>query len=164
MRIGDTKNYLPRGSRVRWFLATVFVFSLYASASESRFNDHHRHPQRLAAQQVTMEQAINRTNTSAVTPDALLKYLKSLKISFIQYHHPAVFTVKEAKLIRGNVPGEHCKSLFLMDKAGALYLIVCLEWRRLDMRALAELLGSKRLSFGKPKFCLLYTSPSPRDS
>lgn len=60
MRIGDTKNYLPRGSRVRWFLATVFVFSLYASASESRFNDHHRHPQRLAAQQVTMEQAINR--------------------------------------------------------------------------------------------------------
>ena len=101
-----------------------------------------------------MEQAKNRTNTGAVTPDALLKYLKSLKISFVQYHHPAVFTVKEAKLLRGNVPGEHCKSLFLMEKAGALYLIVCLEWRRLDMRALAELLGSKRLSFGKPKLLL----------
>lgn len=61
MKIGDIRNFLPRGSRMRWLLATVFIFTLNASASESRFSDHHRHTQRLAsAQQVTMEQAINR--------------------------------------------------------------------------------------------------------
>ena len=41
--------------------------------------------------------------------------------------HAPVFTVEEAQALRGEIPGGHCKNLFLKDEKGALYLIVCLE-------------------------------------
>ena len=88
------------------------------------------------------------------TRDVLIERLRELKIKFTEYHHPAVFTVEEAKALRGDLPGAHCKSLFLKAKGGALFLLVCLEWRRIDMKALAELLGSRRLSFGHPDLLL----------
>ena len=86
----------------------------------------------------------------AETRKTLLARLDALGITYTEYLHPPVFTVKEAKELRGVIPGEHCKSLFLQAKGGALFLIICLEWRRLDMKKLANLLLSRRLSFGKP--------------
>tara|TARA_Y100000588_G_scaffold349824_1_gene400493 strand:- start:120 stop:683 length:564 start_codon:yes stop_codon:yes gene_type:complete len=88
------------------------------------------------------------------TRDVLMERLRELKIKYTEYHHPAVFTVQEAKALRGDLPGAHCKSLFLKAKGGALFLLVCLEWRRMDMKVLAELLGSRRLSFGHPDLLL----------
>ena len=76
--------------------------------------------------------------------------LDSLHISFREQSHEPVFTVEEAKELRGILPGAHCKSLFVRDKKGASFLVVCLEDRRLDMKALATLLGAKRLSFASP--------------
>ncbi len=88
------------------------------------------------------------------TRDVLIERLSKLKIKFTEYHHPAVFNVEEAKALRGDLPGAHCKSLFLKAKGGALFLLACLEWRRMNMKVLAELLGSKRLSFGHPDLLL----------
>lgn len=58
-----------------------------------------------------------------------------------------MFTVAESKELRGELPGAHCKSLFLRDKKKTMWLVVALEDRQLDMKALAEIIGSARLSF-----------------
>jgi Ala-tRNA(Pro) deacylase len=59
-----------------------------------------------------------------------------------------VFTVDDAKALRGELPGGHCKSLFLKDKKAALWLVVALEECRVDLKALADRLGASRFSFG----------------
>lgn len=81
-------------------------------------------------------------------PEALLARLEALGIETATARHDPVFTVAEAQDLRGELPGAHCKSLYLRDKKGAQFLVVCLEDRRLDMKALAALLGAGRLSFG----------------
>ena len=82
------------------------------------------------------------------TPDELLARLAALGIAQRTYEHPAVFTVEEAKALRGKLPGGHCKSLFLKDRKGGLWLAVMLEERRIDLKALADRLGAPRFSFG----------------
>jgi Ala-tRNA(Pro) deacylase len=85
----------------------------------------------------------------AVTEADLFARLDQLGITSQTFHHPPVFTVEEAKALRGRLPGGHCKSLFLKDKADHIWLVVCLEDRRLDLARLEKAIGSKRLSFGK---------------
>jgi Ala-tRNA(Pro) deacylase len=85
------------------------------------------------------------------TPEELLAFLARLGIETTTHEHAPVFTVVEAGRLRGALPGAHCKSLFLRDKKGAAFLVVCLEDRRLDMKALAGIVRSGRLSFGSPE-------------
>jgi Ala-tRNA(Pro) deacylase len=82
------------------------------------------------------------------TPDALFARLDALGIAHRTYRHPPVFTVAQAAALRGKLPGGHCKSLFLKDKKGGLWLLVALEERRLDLKLLAAALGAPRFSFG----------------
>jgi Ala-tRNA(Pro) deacylase len=82
------------------------------------------------------------------TPDHLFARFAALGIAERTYDHPAVFTVEEAKALRGKLPGGHCKSLFLKDRKGGLWLAVMLEERRIDLKALADRLGAPRFSFG----------------
>ena len=86
-----------------------------------------------------------------VTPEELLALLDRLGIAATTHEHAPVFTVEEAKRLRGALPGAHCKALFLRDKKGAAFLVVCLEDRRPDMKALAALIGAGRLSFASPE-------------
>jgi Ala-tRNA(Pro) deacylase len=51
----------------------------------------------------------------------------------------------------GHLPGAHCKSLFLKDKKDALWLVVALNSRSLDMKLLARAIGAARLSFARPE-------------
>jgi Ala-tRNA(Pro) deacylase len=53
--------------------------------------------------------------------------------------------------MRGEIPGAHCKNLFLKDKNGILWLVVCLEDTQVDLKRLPARLGSGRLSFGRPE-------------
>ena len=53
----------------------------------------------------------------------------------------------EAKVATGHVPGCHCKNLFLEDRKGAAWLVVLPAERLLDLRVLADALGTRRLSF-----------------
>ena len=85
------------------------------------------------------------------TPADLFARLEALGIRSETHHHPPLFTVEESKDLRGALPGAHCKSLFLKDKKGAMWLVVVLEDRRLDMKALAGLIGAARLSFARPE-------------
>jgi len=83
-----------------------------------------------------------------LTPEELFARLDALGIAHRTYSHPPVFTVAEAAALRGSLPGEHCKSLFLKDKKGGFWLAVMLEERRVDLKKLADRLGAPRFSFG----------------
>jgi Ala-tRNA(Pro) deacylase len=83
-----------------------------------------------------------------LTPDELFCRLDALGIAHRTYAHPPVFTVAEAARLRGSLPGGHCKSLFLKDKRGELWLAVMLEERRVDLKRLAAHLAAPRFSFG----------------
>ena len=88
------------------------------------------------------------------SPTELLKRLEALKISTTTVEHPAVFTVKEAKSLRGELSGGHSKNLFLKDKKGQLWLLVALEDREINLRALRKSIGSAQLSFAKPELLM----------
>jgi Ala-tRNA(Pro) deacylase len=80
----------------------------------------------------------------------LMSRFAELGIETQTREHPPVHTVEEARALRGQIPGGHCKNLFLKDEKGAVWLIVCLEDARIDLKAAPGKIGSRRLSFGKP--------------
>ncbi|TDI42919.1 MAG: prolyl-tRNA synthetase associated domain-containing protein [Acidobacteria bacterium] len=89
------------------------------------------------------------------TPEELLEFLVSLGIRTKTYQHAPVFTVEESKRLRGDLPGGHCKSLFLRDKKRQLFLVVALEHRKIDLKSLRRSLGAhKNLSFGSPELMM----------
>lgn len=84
------------------------------------------------------------------TRQELLDRFASLGLATETHGHAPVFTVEDARKLRGQIPGGHCKNLFLKDDKDSLYLIVSLEDARIDLRTVPARIGSKRLSFGKP--------------
>jgi Ala-tRNA(Pro) deacylase len=80
----------------------------------------------------------------------LMSRFAKLGIETQTREHPPVHTVEEARSLRGQIPGGHCKNLFLKDEKGAVWLIVCLEDARIDLKTVPAKIGSRRLSFGKP--------------
>lgn len=99
--------------------------------------------------------------TTPATPAQLLAYLGESGIETRTVSHPAVFTVDEAKRIRGELPGAHSKSLFLRNKKGRMWLVVALEDRQIDLKALGERLTAGRLSFGSPDRLMRYLGVVP---
>ena len=86
-----------------------------------------------------------------MTADQLLAFLDQHRIDNRTVDHPPVFTVDEAKQLRGELPGAHSKSLFLRNKKGRMWLVVALEDRAIDLKDLGRRLGAGRLSFGSPE-------------
>ncbi len=83
------------------------------------------------------------------TPDELFAALDALRIPHKTVKHPPLFTVEQARALRGQVPGGHTKNLFLRDKKSALYLVVALEDAQIDLKGLHRVLGAQgRFSFG----------------
>jgi Ala-tRNA(Pro) deacylase len=82
------------------------------------------------------------------TRDDLFARLDALGIATTTVEHAALFTVEQSKALRGDLPGGHCKNLFLKDKKGALWLVVTLEDAAVDLKALPALIGAARISFG----------------
>lgn len=81
------------------------------------------------------------------TEDDLFGRLRQLGVPTETHRHPAVFTVAEARALRGALPGQHSKNLFLKDKKGVLWLVVADEERAIDLKALRHRIGSAPLSF-----------------
>ena len=82
------------------------------------------------------------------TPDDLFAFLDRLGIAHPTITHPPVFTVEEAKRLRGAIAGGHTKNLFLKDKRDAVFLVVALEHAAIDLKTLHHRLGAARFSFG----------------
>jgi Ala-tRNA(Pro) deacylase len=83
-------------------------------------------------------------------PQQLFARLDALGIAHRTVEHPPVFTVEQAKALRGDLPGHHIKNLFLRNRKEEMWLVVALEDRAVDLRRLGEVLGAGKLSFGSP--------------
>jgi len=83
------------------------------------------------------------------SPDQLFAYLDSLGVAHQTVQHAPVFTVEEARTLRGKIAGGHTKNLFLRDKKGSLFLLVAPEDAAIELKSLHRRLGaSGRFSFG----------------
>lgn len=91
----------------------------------------------------------------------LLAKLEDLGIETKTTDHAAVFTVDEAQALRGSIAGGHTKNLFLKDKHEQLWLVVCLEDAKIDLKALPEKIGSGKISFGKPELLREFLGVEP---
>lgn len=82
---------------------------------------------------------------------ALYRRFTAFGITWTMHEHAPVFTVEEARGLRGALPGTHTKNLFLSDRKGGLWLVSAREDLRVDLNALARALGRPRFSFGAPE-------------
>ena len=89
--------------------------------------------------------------SAPATSGALFARLEALGIAVTTVEHPPVFTVEQAKALRGKLSGAHIKNLFLRNKKGAMWLVTCLEDRPLDLKVLGDRLGAGRLSFASAR-------------
>jgi Ala-tRNA(Pro) deacylase len=92
------------------------------------------------------------TNPAADTD--LFARLDALGIAHRTLAHPPVFTVEEAKALRGEIVGGHTKNLFLKDKKDGLWLVVAREHLAIDLTALSKQLGCPRFSFGSAELLI----------
>ncbi len=80
--------------------------------------------------------------------DYINAILKQLSIACTEYDHPPVFTVAEAEKYWKDIPGTHCKNLFLRDNKGKKHFLVVLPHnKQIDLKMLGEITGAGRLSF-----------------
>ncbi|MFP4314110.1 MAG: prolyl-tRNA synthetase associated domain-containing protein [Alphaproteobacteria bacterium] len=82
------------------------------------------------------------------TPEILLEYLDSLDIDYQIFDHEPIFTVEEGEHLKKNIPGVHCRNLYLRDKQKNNYLLVLANETQVDLKKLPVLLDCGRLSFG----------------
>lgn len=88
--------------------------------------------------------------------------LEELGISYIRHEHPPVFTVEQAGRHWENVPGAHCKNLFLRNKKGNRHYLVIIEHSKTaDLKLLTRQLGEDRLSFSSPERLMRYLGLEP---
>jgi Ala-tRNA(Pro) deacylase len=92
--------------------------------------------------------SVDGTEAGPARPEDVLARLDGLGIAVTTHHHPPLFTVEQSKELRGDLPGGHCKNLFLRDRKGRMWLVVCREDLRIDLKALGPMIGADRLSFG----------------
>jgi len=77
------------------------------------------------------------------------QFLADHNIEYERHDHPAVYTVEEAERLVPPLPGAKSKNLFLRDKKGVRHFLVVVPARkRVNIKALPEVVGSNRLSFG----------------
>jgi Ala-tRNA(Pro) deacylase len=89
-----------------------------------------------------------------LTDTDLYARLDALGISHRTQSHAPVFTVEEAKALRGEIAGGHTKNLFLKDKKDGLWLVVAREHLAIDLTALSKQLGVPRFSFGSAELLI----------
>lgn len=79
--------------------------------------------------------------------EEVLSLLRSRGIEFEEMHHPPVYTIDEMLALDMPDPEHIAKNLFLRDdKKRNYYLVVSREDRKVDLKALREVLGSRPLS------------------
>lgn len=81
-------------------------------------------------------------------PAPLAATLAALTLAPRLHQHPPLRTVEDAHAIWDSLPGAQVKNLFIKDAGKQYWLVVVPGDPRMDTKALAPLMGSKRISFG----------------
>jgi Ala-tRNA(Pro) deacylase len=95
------------------------------------------------------------------TRETLFAHLAELCIETETLEHEAVFTVAESERLERDLPGGHTKNLFLKDAKDRLFLVVAQSHTPVDLKSLHKLIGSARLSFGKPDLLMEVLGVAP---
>jgi len=101
------------------------------------------------------------SEVAPATAEQLFAKLDELGLSHDTVEHPPVFTVEEAKAHRGPLEGTHIKNLFLRNKKKQMWLVIALEDRAIDLKALGKRIGAGRVSFGRPERLMQYLGVEP---
>jgi Ala-tRNA(Pro) deacylase len=81
-------------------------------------------------------------------PAALAAVFSGLGLAPECVEHPPLATVEDAHEYWDALPGAQVKNLFFKDAGQQLWLVVVPGERMMDTKALAAVIGAKRLSFG----------------
>ncbi len=100
-------------------------------------------------------------NNLPASEQDLFDHLNKLEISVTTIEHVPMFTIEDGKEALKDVPGGHCKTLFLKDKNSSLWLVIMLGNARVDMKKLQQKIGAARLSFAKPALMSQVLGVSP---
>ncbi len=85
----------------------------------------------------------------AVESDELLAFMDESGFQTATFEHAPVFTVEEARHLRGEISGGHTKNLFLKDRRGRPFLLVALEHAVIDLKSVHSTIGANgKVSFG----------------
>ncbi len=95
------------------------------------------------------------------SPDDLFRRFDELGISTRTFEHPPLRTVEDGRLHWREIPGRHCKNLYLRDAKKRNWLVVAPFDRELDLKRLAAGIGAGRLSFGRPERLMQYLGVEP---
>ncbi len=98
---------------------------------------------------------------SPCKPQELLDSLQNWGIQYTLYEHEAMFTVEDTKKANLDIPGTHCRNLYLRDKKKNNYLIVLRDETPIDMKKLSDVIDSGRLSFGSAEKLWQYLGVRP---
>jgi len=88
-------------------------------------------------------------------------FLDSLGVDYLKFGHPAVYTCEEAERLCPKMPGQSIKNLFLMAKDGQKFLIVAPKDKMVDLKILANILETKKLSFASSELLMEYLGVEP---
>ncbi|WP_226636730.1 prolyl-tRNA synthetase associated domain-containing protein [Brevundimonas poindexterae] len=86
--------------------------------------------------------------TPPLDRDGLLDWMTGHGLRPQTHDHPPVFRVEQGHAIKAALPGAHTKNLFLKGRGDRLWLVSAKQDTTIDLKKLAKLLGSDRLSFG----------------
>jgi Ala-tRNA(Pro) deacylase len=95
------------------------------------------------------------------TPDDVVRVLNDLGLAHTLYHHDAVFTVAEAEKVERDIPGVHCRNLFVRDDKETMFLVSLRNRTQVDLKKLSAALSCRRLSFGSPERLYKYLGVRP---
>ncbi|MBN7573659.1 prolyl-tRNA synthetase associated domain-containing protein [Clostridium sp. 2-1] len=99
---------------------------------------------------------------SITNEQKVYEILDLLCIKYTKYEHNPIYTVEEAKNLDIDIPGGHCKNLFIRNRKGDThYLVVLDENKRVDLKALDKQIGSTRLSFASEERLYKYLKLTP---
>ncbi|MDE2436818.1 MAG: prolyl-tRNA synthetase associated domain-containing protein [Sphingomonadales bacterium] len=85
----------------------------------------------------------------AANETSLLDALDAASIAWSLHEHEAVFTVEASNRIHAEIAGAHTKNLFLKDAGGTFWVVTAPHDAAIDLKALPQAIGSKKVSFGK---------------
>ncbi len=91
----------------------------------------------------------------------LLLVLEALDITYKLHNHAPIFSVEEGIPLKNQIPGTHCRNLFLRDKKERMVLVTAANETKIDLKNLENHLKSARFSFGSSERLAQYLGIYP---
>jgi Ala-tRNA(Pro) deacylase len=92
----------------------------------------------------------------------IYKFLEEHQVNYERHDHPPVYTVEDVNRLVPPLPAAKTKNLFFRDDKGKRHFLVVVQGhKRLDIKALSNVLGSSKLRFGSPDRLKKYLGVDP---